>query len=51
MNKKVGLALSGGGFRASAFHRGVLKRLEELEIVPQLERVSTVAGCSITGAL
>ena len=25
----IGLALSGGGFRATAFHLGVLKRLEE----------------------
>ena len=28
---KVGLALSGGGFRASLFHLGVLARLAELD--------------------
>lgn len=47
----VGLALSGGGFRAASFHVGVLKRLEELEILDQIKLVSTVSGGSITGAL
>jgi len=47
----VGLALSGGGFRAAAFHLGVLKRLEELGVLQQVEVVSTVSGGSITGAL
>jgi predicted acylesterase/phospholipase RssA len=30
---KVGLALSGGGFRASLFHIGVLARLAELDVL------------------
>lgn len=51
MNDSIGLALSGGGFRAAAFHLGVLKRLEELGVLPRLSRVSTVSGGSITGAL
>lgn len=51
MSDSIGLALSGGGFRAAAFHLGVLKRLEELAILPRIERVSTVSGGSVTGAL
>jgi NTE family protein len=48
---KIGLALSGGGFRAAAFHLGVLKRLEEVGLLPHISVVSTVSGGSITGAL
>lgn len=48
---RVGLALSGGGFRAAAFHLGVLKRLEELGLLHRVEALSTVSGGSITGAL
>jgi NTE family protein len=49
--RKAGLALSGGGFRASFFHVGVLARLAELEILPKVEVISTVSGGSIVGAL
>jgi predicted acylesterase/phospholipase RssA len=45
-----GLALSGGGFRAAAFHLGVLKRLRELGLLQKVDVVSTVSGGSITGA-
>ena len=48
---RIGLALSGGGFRAAAFHLGVLKRLEELGVLPRIVALSTVSGGSITGAL
>src|ERR1700704_2282781 len=48
---KVGLALSGGGFRAAFFHVGVLARLAELDILPKVEVISTVSGGSIVGAL
>ncbi|MES2177962.1 MAG: patatin-like phospholipase family protein [Gemmatimonadota bacterium] len=47
----LGLALSGGGFRAAAYHLGVLKRLEELGVLARIEALSTVSGGSITGAL
>ena len=47
---KVGLALSGGGFRASFFHLGVLARLAEMDVLPTLEALSTVSGGSIVGA-
>jgi predicted acylesterase/phospholipase RssA len=45
-----GLALSGGGFRATAYHLGVLKRLRELGLLAQVDVISTVSGGSIAGA-
>lgn len=47
---KVGLALSGGGFRASLFHIGVLARLAELDLLRRVEVLSCVSGGSIVGA-
>ena len=47
---KVGLALSGGGFRASLYHLGVLARLAEMDVLRSLEILSTVSGGSILGA-
>lgn len=44
---KVGLALSGGGFRASLYHIGVLAKLDVLRHV---EVMSCVSGGSILGA-
>lgn len=48
---KLGLALSGGGFRASLFHIGVLARLADLGLLRHVEAISTVSGGSIVGAL
>ncbi|HZQ56159.1 MAG TPA: patatin-like phospholipase family protein [Bryobacteraceae bacterium] len=47
---KVGLALSGGGFRASLFHIGMLARLAELDVLRHVEVLSCVSGGSIVGA-
>jgi NTE family protein len=47
----IGLALSGGGFRAAAFHLGVLRRLRELGVLGRTQVISTVSGGSIVGAL
>src|SRR4029079_19185477 len=44
------LALSGGGFRASFFHIGVLARLAELRLLRDVQVISTVSGGSIVGA-
>jgi len=49
--ERWGLALSGGGFRASFFHVGVLARLAEMGLLRRLEVISTVSGGSILGAL
>jgi NTE family protein len=43
----IGLALSGGGFRAALFHTGTFWRLIELGILPGLTRISSVSGGSI----
>lgn len=48
--KKLGLCLSGGGFRASLFHIGVLAALAEREMLHKVEVLSTVSGGSIIGA-
>lgn len=47
---KVGLALSGGGFRASFYHLGVLARLAELDVLRHIDVLSCVSGGSIVGA-
>jgi predicted acylesterase/phospholipase RssA len=47
---KIGLALSGGGFRASLFHIGVLARMAELDMLRHLDVLSCVSGGSIVGA-
>jgi NTE family protein len=50
MKPKIALALSGGGFRASLFHLGVLRRLAELRWLSRVDILSTVSGGSIVGA-
>lgn len=49
-NKKVGLALSGGDYRAAAFHLGTLEKLHEMGILGKIDIISTVSGGSIVGA-
>ena len=49
-NSRIGLCLSGGGFRASFFHLGTIRYLEEADIMEKVEVVSTVSGGSIIGA-
>src|SRR5437870_13405946 len=39
--------LSGGGFRATLFHIGAIRRLNEFGILPKLTTVSSVSGGSI----
>jgi NTE family protein len=46
----LGLCLSGGGYRAMLFHLGALWRLNELGLLPQLDRISSVSGGSIIAA-
>lgn len=48
--KRVGLALSGGGFRAAAFHLGVFRKLQSLGLLWQLDLLTCVSGGSIAGA-
>lgn len=48
--RRVGLALSGGGFRAAAFHLGVLRKLQSLGLLASIDLLSCVSGGSIAGA-
>jgi NTE family protein len=43
----IGLALSGGGFRATLFHLGAIRRLHALGILQKLTTISSVSGGSI----
>jgi NTE family protein len=46
----IGLALSGGGSRAIAFHLGCLRALDDLAILEKIEVLSTISGGSVIGA-
>jgi NTE family protein len=46
-SKTVGLALSGGGYRASLFSLGSLCRLNDAALLPQIDRITSVSGGSI----
>ncbi len=48
---RIGLALSGGGSRAIAFHLGCLRALHDLGILQHIRVLSTVSGGSVIGAL
>lgn len=48
--KKIGLALSGGGYRAAVYHLGALRTLKDLGVLEHVDRLSTISGGSITGA-
>ncbi len=48
--QKKGLALSGGGFRASLFQIGILAALAEIDELRDVEIISCVSGGSIIGA-
>ncbi|EEX71635.1 phospholipase, patatin family [Alloprevotella tannerae ATCC 51259] len=48
--KKIGLALSGGGYRAAAYHIGSLRALHRLGILDKVDVISSVSGGSITAA-
>jgi len=48
--KAIGLALSGGGARAIAFHLGCLRAVNQLGILDRVAVLSTVSGGSVIGA-
>lgn len=49
--KKIGLSLSGGGYRAAAFHLGVLSYLAENKLLENVTHISTVSGGSLVTGL
>lgn len=49
-NSKIGLALSGGGYRAAAYHIGTLRALHKLGLLDKVDVISSVSGGSIIAA-
>src|SRR2546430_8343282 len=47
---RIGLALSGGGFRASLFHLGLVRFLRDAGILSQVSHITSVSGGSIFAA-
>jgi NTE family protein len=47
----IGIALSGGGSRAMAFHLGCLRALDRLGLLPNATLMVTVSGGSVIGAM
>src|SRR6516165_3685125 len=47
---KLGLALSGGGFRASLYHLGLVRFLRDAGILSQVSHITSVSGGSIFAA-
>jgi predicted acylesterase/phospholipase RssA len=47
---KIGLALSGGGFRATLYHLGVVRFLRDAGILSQVSHITSVSGGSIFAA-
>jgi predicted acylesterase/phospholipase RssA len=48
--KKLGLALSGGGFRASLYHLGLLRFLRDAGVLSQVTHITSVSGGSVIAA-
>jgi predicted acylesterase/phospholipase RssA len=48
--QRLGLALSGGGFRASLYHLGVIRFLRDAQILPRISHITSVSGGSVMGA-
>ena len=46
---EIALALSGGGYRAAAFHLGTLDTLHRLGLLRSVHVLSTVSGGTLTG--
>ncbi|MBM1020188.1 patatin-like phospholipase family protein [Enterobacter sp. A11] len=51
LDKKISLALSGGGTRAMAFHAGMLRLLAEKGKLESISKISTVSGGSLLVSL
>src|SRR6201982_1630931 len=48
--QKIGFALSGGGFRATLFHLGLVRFLRDAGILRQVTHITSVSGGSIMAA-
>src|SRR6476619_6040666 len=50
-NPGIALCLSGGGFRATLFHLGAVRRLNEFGMLSRLEVITSVSGGSILNGI
>lgn len=48
--KRIGLALSGGGYRAAAYHLETLRALHKMDLLEKVDVISSVSGGSIIAA-
>src|SRR6187549_1499190 len=48
--KKIGLALSGGGFRATLYHLGLIRFLRDAGLLQHITHITSVSGGSIMAA-
>jgi predicted acylesterase/phospholipase RssA len=48
--KKLGLALSGGGFRATLYHLGLVRFLRDAGVLSEVSHITSVSGGSIFAA-
>ena len=51
IKKTIGLALSGGGSRAGAFHLGTLRALEDLQLLGRVNVLSGVSGGAVIAGM
>ncbi len=48
--ERLGVALSGGGFRAAAFHLGVLRGLRDVGLLSEVDVISGISGGALLAA-
>lgn len=47
---RIGLALSGGGFRATLYHLGLVRFLRDAKLLSQVTHITSVSGGSVFAA-
>ncbi|TMK27526.1 MAG: patatin-like phospholipase family protein, partial [Alphaproteobacteria bacterium] len=47
---RIGLALSGGGFRATLYHLGLVRFLRDAGLLSQVTHITSVSGGSVFAA-
>ena len=47
---RIGIALSGGGFRAAVFHLGAFRKLNKFGLLSSIDLLTCVSGGSIAGS-
>ena len=47
---RIGLALSGGGFRATLYHLGMIRYLRDADLLTSVTHITSVSGGSVLAA-